>query len=221
VDPGNCGFCGITCAPAQACRGGLCQPAQTCRADLDCVRANEFCTARAVQDVGLTLNTHIDEARGMAPSSDGQRLFVTTRSPDGLLIVDISRDPATGLVRNRVVGFTLLPSGTDEVLAIPRPGKRDLVAVSCTTANAVAFYDDELGDATGLVEGIQEPFGLARTALAGNPNGARLFVASFGNDTVDVIDIVDLGRARTAALVGHMGFGAHRPLGINLPGTSP
>lgn len=169
-----------------------------------------------VTDVGLTTATHIEEARSLAVSTDGTRLFVATRNPDGLLVLDISPDPATGLGRNRVLSFTTLPASPSATLVIPRKG-RDLVAISCTAASTVALYDDELGETTGLVTGIQEPFGLAKSTLPGNSAGARLFVASFGNHTVDVIDIADVTNARTALLVGHLGFGAHRPLGVALP----
>jgi DNA-binding beta-propeller fold protein YncE len=174
-----------------------------------------------VVDVGLTASTAIQEVRSVALASDKSRIYATTRSPDGLVVVDISQDLLGGFPRNRVLGFTTLPSGPSELIVLPRPGQRDLVAVSCTDANAVTFFDDETGEATGLVSGIVEPFGLAHSSIAGNPSGARVFVASFGNHTVDVIDIADLSRPRTALLVGHLGLGAHRPLGVPLPGSLP
>jgi len=42
-------------------------------------------------------------------------------------------------------------------------------------------------------------------------------VASFGNHTVDVVDILDVTRPRGVRVVGQLGSGAHRPLGIDLP----
>jgi DNA-binding beta-propeller fold protein YncE len=170
-----------------------------------------------VIDDGLTGLESVDEARGLGLSSDQGRLYVTTRAPDGLAVLDITLDPASGIARNTVLGFTPLPNGPDELVVIPRTGQRDLVAISCTTSDTVALYDDEIGALAGLVQGVVEPFGLARSTIANNPSGARLFVASFGNHTVDVIDIPDVARPRTAALVGHLGFGAHRPLGVNIP----
>lgn len=179
------------------------------------VRPN--CTENCVADVGLTSSIHVYEARGVALASDGARLFATTRSPDGLLVLDISLDPVSGQPRNRVLSFATLPTGPAELLVIPRPGRRDLVAVSCTSSNAVAFYDDDLGEPAGLVQGVVEPFAMARSALPGKAAGARVYVASFGNHTVDVIDVLDAARPRTARTVGQIGFGAHRPLGLDIP----
>lgn len=170
-----------------------------------------------VADVGLSSSTRLFETRGVALATDRARLFATTRSPDGLIVLDISPNPATGTANNRLLSFTTLPFGASELVVVPRPGQRDLIAVSCTASNSVALYDDEIGEVTGLVRGVLEPFALARSSIAGNDRGQRLFVASFGNHTVDVIDIADVARPRSAVLAGHLGFGAHRPLGVTLP----
>ncbi|MGC4114139.1 MAG: hypothetical protein QM765_05840 [Myxococcales bacterium] len=204
--------CGGTCSP--------CPAPKTCNASSDCVSGvctDRKCAECTVQDVGLTTAMHIYEARGVAASSDNARLFATTRSPDGLLVVDISLDPITGLPRNRELSFVSLPAGPAELLVIPRPGLRDLVVVSCTTSNSVNIYDDELGAPVGEIKGIIEPFGMVRSTIPSQPNGARVYVASFGNYTVDVIDILDVDRPRGAKVVGQIGLGAHRPLGIEIP----
>jgi len=178
------------------------------------------------KDAGLTGNTSIHDARGLAVSSDKTKLFVTATSgnlttpvyPEGLVIVDISPDPSDATqVLNRVLGFVALPAGASSVQVIARPGMRDLVAISCTKANAVALYDDELGALVAVVGGVQEPYGLVVAPRSpGEP--ALLYVASFGNDTVDVIQIQDPAqRPREATLIGHLGFSAHRPLGVALP----
>ncbi|HEY3452139.1 MAG TPA: hypothetical protein VGK67_37695 [Myxococcales bacterium] len=180
-------------------------------------QALRFVSGTTINDVGLTSSIHVYEARGVALASDQARLFATTRSPDGLLVLDITLDPTSGQPRNRVLSFTSLPTGPAEMLVIPRPGRRDLVAVSCTSSNSVALYDDELGEPAGLVQGILEPFAMARSGIPGRPQGARLYVASFGNHTVDVVDILDVDRPRGALVVGQLGFGAHRPLGLDLP----
>lgn len=183
----------------------------------------------SVVDANLTANTDIQDARGIGLSSDGNRLFVATTAgnrtvdplpPEGLAIVDISEDPTSGVALNRVLGFAPLPAGASFVQVIPRVGKRDLVAVSCTQGNAVALYDDELGEVVAVVNGVQEPYGMAASpasrATADVP--VRLFVASFGNDTVDVIQIQSPESApRDATIVGRLGFSAHRPLGVPLP----
>ncbi len=175
----------------------------------------------------VTGETSIYEARGVALSSDRNRLFVTTRSPSGLMVIDVSPQvPQDGTSeytqpRNTILGFRLLPSGPSAMTVIPRPGQRDLVAVSCSGADTVALYDDDLGEISGLVSGIEDPYGMAQVALPGNASGRRLFVVSFGNHTVDVVDIPDLARPRTARMVGQLGYGAHRPMGVDLPGSNP
>ncbi len=162
-----------------------------------------------VSDVGVNASTTLTDARGVALSSDKQRLFVTTRFPDGLLILDISADPATGLPRNAVQGFSSMPRGAGDVHVIARPGMRDLVAVSGTDANQVALYDDELGEVAALITGIQQPFGMA--SGNGPGGGVRLYVAAFAGFTVDVIDIPDPLRPRGAVLVKRIGTGSEVP----------
>ena len=61
---------------------------------------------------------------------------------------------------------------------------------------------------------------MARSTIPGVTGGARLFVASFGNNTVDVVDIPDLTMPRGVSLVGHIGPGVHRPLGLDIPGAA-
>jgi DNA-binding beta-propeller fold protein YncE len=156
-----------------------------------------------VTDLGVTAATRIREARGVAASSDGSRLFVTTRNPDGLLVVDVGPDATTGLAHGRVLGFTALPKGVSEVGVITRAGRRDLVAVSCTTANTVALFDDELGEVAALVPGVASPYGLATGARPSG--GARIYVASFASHSVDVIDVEDLTQPRRASVVGRLG----------------
>lgn len=170
----------------------------------------------------VTGETSIYEARGVALSSDRNRLFVTTRSPAGLMVIDVSPQVTEDTQpRNTILGFRLLPSGPSAMTVIARPGRRDLVAVSCGGADTVALYDDDLGEISGLVSGIQDPYGLAHVTLPGNDSGRRLFVVSFSNHTVDVVDIPDLARPRTARIVGQLGYGAHRPMGVDLPGSNP
>lgn len=162
-----------------------------------------------VVDTGVSTATSITDVVGLALSSDGQRLFATTRLPDGLLILDIAPEPASGQPRNTVLGFVHMPRGASELHVVARPGRRDLVAVSGTTANQVALYDDELGQVAALVSGIRQPYGIASGVTPGG--GVRLYVASFEGFTVDVIDIPDPTRPRGAVLAKRIGTGAEVP----------
>ena len=155
-----------------------------------------------VFDAGVTLATGIQEGRGLGLSSDGERLYVLTRGtrsssnvpttgPDGLLVLDISADPVTGLARNQVLAFSELPEGASQMAVLARAGRRDLIAVSCTDSDRVVLYDDELGVMTGAID-VETPYGIAWTALA--EGGARLFVASFKGQSVEIIDVPDLAQ---------------------------
>lgn len=171
--------------------------------------------SETVQSAGVTDATRIQESRGLGVSTDGTRLFVATRGPDasaargqgpdGLLVVDISLDPATGKPANRILGFTPLPLGPSSVVVLPRPGRRDLVGIACSTGQAVVFYDDDLGEVVASVNSA-EPAGLAQGP---RPGGGRLvFVATFGANTVDVIDLPntdDPALPTAARLAGRIG----------------
>ncbi len=226
---GALGFIGIGLSPAESIVdsgtvGGL---YYTGRSIGDGSQALRFLNDGAnSQDAGFTSSTNIRDARGLAVSSDRTKLFVAATSgnlttpafPEGLATVDISPDPSDATkVLNRVLGFVALPAGGSSVQVIARPAMRDLVAISCTKANAVALYDDEIGQLVAVVGGVQEPYGLIAAPRApGDP--VVLYVASFGNDTVDVIRIEDpVQRPRDATLAGRLGFPAHRPLGVTLP----
>jgi hypothetical protein len=179
-------------------------------------KALRVLVGQEVIDLKLTEKTQVDEGRGIARSAhNGQRLFISTSDPDGLLIYDTSLEDAS----DRFVNLIALPSGASEVMVIARPNKKDLVAIACTDSNIVALYDDELGEVVamlheqmteqGLVT-IDKPFGMAQSNLpAGSSgeddkNGRRIYVASFGNHSLSVIDISDLDNPRSAMLVGSL-----------------
>jgi DNA-binding beta-propeller fold protein YncE len=212
---------GITATPA-----GLYFTGRALRDSLQPLRRLSDST---VSDAGIESSTRIKETRGIAVSSDGTRLYVATRGtrtetysellpaegPDGLLIVDISADPLTGEPRNQPLGFVSMPEGASRIHVMARPGAGDLVAVACTDSNMVALYDADLGEVVGLVQGTVEPFDIASIALGAS--GRRLYVASFGNHTVDVIDIPDMARPGEAKLVGKLGGQAQQTASALLP----
>ena len=86
---------------------------------------------------------------------------------------------------------------------IARPGRGDLVAITCTSSGAVAIYDEDVGDLVALVSGIgAQPFALAIDTRA---NAARIYVSNFGDGRIAVIDVPDLNRPQGARLVAHLG----------------
>lgn len=159
-----------------------------------------------VVDAGITVSTGIQEGRGLGLSADGDRLYMLTRGtrssnnvpsdgPDGLLAVDISTDESTGMARNQALSFTPLPEGASQMAVISREGRRDLLAISCTDSDRVVIYDDELGTMVASVH-VDTPYGIVQTPL--EDGGVRLFVASFKDDSVQVIDIDSLDRPEAA-----------------------
>lgn len=151
---------------------------------------------------GLEATYRVLDSRGVALSSDERRLYVATRSPDSLLVVSIDSPVAPVPSLHIARGVPLL-EGPNAVVTIPRPGRSDLVAVTCTGAGAVALYDDDLGNIATLVPGVGlQPFALA---VDRRGVGARLFVSDFGDGRIAVIDVPDLGRPQDARLVAHLG----------------
>ena len=153
-----------------------------------------------VMDAGVTLATGIQEGRGLGVSSDGDRLYMLTRGtrrssnvpadgPDGLLVLDISEDPLTGTAKNQVLGFVPLPEGASQMAVLPRSGRGDLLAISCTDSDKVVIYDSDLGVLTASAD-VATPYGIAALPLDGG--GIRLFVASFKEHSVQIIDLEDL-----------------------------
>ncbi len=153
-------------------------------------------------DSSLQFSFQTLEARGVALNADESRLYIASRTPDSLVVVGIV-NPTADLPTIRVVATVPLPAGPNEVALIPRNGRGNLVAVTSTTAGMVSVYDEDLGIVTAQLAGVGiQPFGLA-VQTAGQ--AARLFVTSFGDSRVAVIDIPDLTRPAQVQLVAFLG----------------
>lgn len=169
-----------------------------------------------VRSAGLELVFHALEARGVFVTDAGQaadtrRIFVAARTPDSLLVAQVSRaeSETPGLDLVRVVP---LPSQPSSVREIPRPGRAPLLAVPCTGAGVLALYDDEAGGLVAQVPVGQQPFDVAVSLRGG---GARLFVSDFGDGRVAVVDLPSLAIPSEARLVAHLG---ERQLCLTTPG---
>ncbi len=149
---------------------------------------------------GLTLGGSLqgEMARGLALSTDGQRLYAGVQLYDAvqfarsgallslggaLAVVDVRVDPG-GLSRRTVLRTVPLEGGAAEVRVIPRPApptcppgvappcpQRDLVAVTSPESGGLVLYDDESG-------AVVKEFGLdpatGRPELGRQPFGLAL-----------------------------------------------
>jgi hypothetical protein len=155
------------------------------------------------------------EARDLALNAAGTRLYLVTRFPDSLLVVDVAN--AEGDVpRLSVVDSVPLPDAASQVQVLTRTDANgqalgDLVVVTCsassTTSGVVAFYDADLGQLVAQVDGIGlQPYGLAvDQRRQGQTDSARLYVTTFGDGRVAVLDVPDLANPQGARLVAHLG----------------
>ena len=152
---------------------------------------------------GLEYAYRVGEARGLALSSDEKRLYLVGRFPDTLVVVTVDDSSPLG-PSLKVVRAVPLPEGSNELRVIPRPGRSDLVAVTCSGGGVVVLYDDDVGDLVAQVQGVGlQTFGLA---VAMRPPGARLFATNFSDGRVAIIDIPDLNRPQEARIAGHVGI---------------
>ncbi len=151
---------------------------------------------------GLEAVFRVSEARGIALSSDERRVYLLGRSPDALLVASID-DPKSDSPRLQIVRGNPLPETPNEVVVLARPGRGDLLAITCTNAGVIALYDDDVGDVVVQIPGVGlQPFGLT---VDRRGDGARLYTTNFQDGRVAVVDIPDLAQPQAARLVAHIG----------------
>lgn len=156
----------------------------------------------ALISTGLESVFRVAEARGLALSSDERRLYLLGRSPDALLVASID-DPSSDAPKLQIVRGNPLPETPSEVVVLSRPGRGDLLAITCTNAGVIALYDDDVGDVVVQVPGVGiQPFGLTVDRRGA---GARLYASNFQDGRVAVVDIPDLAQPQGARLVAHLG----------------
>ncbi len=156
----------------------------------------------SVRSAALQDALRIAEARGIALSSDERRVYLAGRAPD-VLVVGAVEGADTDTPSIRPVRSIPLPEGPNDVKVLSRPGRSDLVAISCTSAGVVVLYDDDVGNIVAQVSGVGvQPFAVTVDQRGG---GARLYVGNFQDGRIAVIDVPELNRPHTARLVAHLG----------------
>jgi hypothetical protein len=157
----------------------------------------------------LENDVKIQEARGIALSSDETRMYLAGRQATGVVGSDVlviasitgaaTDSPALSLSR-----IVPVPAEPQVVQTISRgPGRGDLVVVTCGATGVLVIYDDERGDIAAQVDGLGlEP---ASFAVDLQPPGARIYVSNFTDGRVAVVDIPDLDLPQFARIVAHLG----------------
>ncbi|HZI14297.1 MAG TPA: hypothetical protein VE153_28270 [Myxococcus sp.] len=174
-----------------------------------------------VLETDIELDYSVREGRGVAvvqrPSATNpsqldpnrERVYLLARGPDTLLIIDVENALQDAPTR-QVVSALPLPEGAAELEVIPRAvGRGNIVAVTGSGDEAVALYDEEVGQLVAQVQvGDQDPnqpaqpFGLTADVRG---NSARLFASTFGDGRIAIIDIPNLDRPQDARLVARLG----------------
>ena len=126
--------------------------------------------------------------RHVAVSPDGRRLYVTVRSPDGVLVMDALSGSIVDLV-------------TDDALDAPEG------ILLASTATGVFAYVANLGSNTVSVIDAQTgavvsnvPVGMSPTAVAVNPGGNEVYATNSASGTVSVIETATNQVASTIAV---------------------
>lgn len=133
---------------------------------------------------GSNANSNASDTRGMAFSPSGDRLYLLNRKPPSLQILDTSLTP-TGVPRNELVGAVDVCRQASTVSVID-PGDGERAYLTCFQDGQIYVIDPR---GRGRVEDIIT-VGRGPYAVAPAPDGKRLFVTNFLEDTIAVIDLV-------------------------------
>lgn len=145
----------------------------------------------------------VSEARGIAINAAEDRAYILARGPDTLFVVDIqgaqTDNPSLNLVH-----AVPLPAGANEIKLIERSGRGTLAVITCSTANIVVLYDDDIGQLVSLITDVGvQPFGIALAPQSSG--GVRIFVSTFGDGRISVLDLPDLAQPQNLRLVARLG----------------
>ncbi|HWO20760.1 MAG TPA: hypothetical protein VNO30_18465 [Kofleriaceae bacterium] len=155
--------------------------------------------------VGNNANTNsgANDTRGMAFSSSGDRLFLLNRKPPTLQILDTSLG-ATGVPKNQLVGAVDICRQASTVTVVDS-GEGDRAYLTCFQDGQIYVVDPR---GRGRVEDVIT-VGRGPYSITGTPDGQRLFVTNFLEDTIAVIDLTPGSPTRNRVVLR---IGEPRPL---------
>jgi DNA-binding beta-propeller fold protein YncE len=135
--------------------------------------------------VGNNTNTNSfsSDTRGMAFSPTGNRLYLLNRKPPTLQILDTSLGP-TGVPLNQLVGAVDICRQASTVTVVDA-GDGERAYLTCFQDGQIYVVDPR---GRGHVEDVIT-VGRGPYSVAAAPNGQRLYVTNFLEDTIAVIDL--------------------------------
>lgn len=127
-----------------------------------------------------------DRARDLTVSRDGTRLYLTHRTPDSFIVLDIA-DDGRGNPRNRVLHKIAMCNDPTQ-MAVHEVDGRELVYVSCFRDDRVEAIDPVSGQVVASIKTGAGPSGLT---IVDNPElgVTRLYVALFTDSALGVIEL--------------------------------
>jgi DNA-binding beta-propeller fold protein YncE len=143
----------------------------------------DFFFLDAVGNNNSSPNTSASDTRGMAFSSSGDRLYLLNRRPPTLQILDTSIGP-TGVPNNEVIGAVDICRQASTVTVVGS-GDAERAYLTCFQDGQIFAIDPH---GRGRVEDIIT-VGRGPYAVTAAPNGQRLYVTNFLEDTIAVIDL--------------------------------
>lgn len=145
--------------------------------------------------VSLPAASARDHGRGMAISGDGARLYVASRSPESLLLVDVAPD-SSGVPRNQVTAVIPLVGKPSEVAVAPSGSQgKELVYVSCYGDDAVWVVDPWLRSVVDVIRLPHAPYALTVAkvpgldAVTGAPRGWTLYAGLFSRHAIVAVPL--------------------------------
>jgi hypothetical protein len=128
-----------------------------------------------------------DRARALAISGDGTRLYGSYRTPDSLVVIDISDDIA-GNHRGRVLQKITLADDPGDIAVRTRDNGDELLYVSCFRGGRIEVVDPRAG---AIVASIKVGQGPSDLVIVDRPDLGvqRLYVALFNENAVGVVEL--------------------------------
>ena len=148
-------------------------------------------------------NSFSSDTRGMAFSSSGNRLYLLNRKPPTLQILDTSFGP-TGVPLNQLVGAVDICRQASTV-TVAGTGDNERAYLTCFQDGQIYVVDPR---GRGHVEDVIT-VGRGPYSVAAAPDGRRLYVTNFLEDTIAVIDLTPGSPTRHRVVLR---LGVPRPL---------